>query len=87
MTSSASRRDDLQAPIILMSQNRQAARDRLAATLDYEINLRAETEIMALHDKLDRMRIERVEDLLLEMSERIGDLERGCRPPTASPPP
>ena len=48
----------LQAPVILMSQNRQAARDRLAASLDYEINLRAEIEIMSLHDKLDRIRLE-----------------------------
>lgn len=42
----------LQAPIILMSQNRQAARDRIAASLDYEVNLKAELEIMALHDML-----------------------------------
>lgn len=42
----------LQAPIILMSQNRQAARDRVAASLDYEVNLEAELEIMALHDML-----------------------------------
>ena len=55
----------LQAPVILMSQNRQAARDRLAASLDYEINLKAEVEIMALHDKLDRIRIERLEEVLL----------------------
>ena len=34
----------LQAPVILMSQNRQAARDRLAASLDYEINLKAEMD-------------------------------------------
>jgi uncharacterized membrane protein len=45
----------LQAPIILMSQNRQAARDRLAAALDYEVNLKAELEIMALHDKIDSL--------------------------------
>jgi uncharacterized membrane protein len=38
----------LQAPVILMSQNRQATRDRLAASLDHEINLKAEVEIMAL---------------------------------------
>jgi uncharacterized membrane protein len=42
----------LQAPIILMSQNRQAARDRIAAALDYEVNLKAELEIMALHDMI-----------------------------------
>jgi uncharacterized membrane protein len=47
----------LQAPIILMSQNRQAMRDRVAAGLDYEINLKAEIEIMALHEKLDRIRV------------------------------
>lgn len=48
----------LQAPVILMSQNRQATRDRLAATMDYEINLKAEIEIMSLHDKLDRIRVD-----------------------------
>jgi uncharacterized membrane protein len=51
----------LQAPVILMSQNRQAARDRVAASLDYEINLKAELEIMSLHEKLDRIRVERLE--------------------------
>ena len=45
----------LQAPIIMMSQNRQAAKDRLAAALDYEVNLKAETSIGELHDKLDRL--------------------------------
>lgn len=48
----------IQAPIIMMSQNRQAAKDRLTATLDYEVNLRAELEIMRLHDKLDALRAE-----------------------------
>jgi uncharacterized membrane protein len=42
----------LQAPIILMSQNRQEVRDRIAAALDYEVNLKAELEIMALHDMI-----------------------------------
>ena len=45
----------IQAPVILMSQNRQAAKDRLQATQDYEVNLKAELEIMALHDKMDRL--------------------------------
>jgi len=45
----------LQAPIIMMSQNRQAAKDRLAAGLDYEVNLKAETAIAELHDKVDRL--------------------------------
>ncbi len=43
----------VQAPIILMSQNRAATTDRLAAQLDYEVNLRNELEIMRLHEKLD----------------------------------
>ena len=42
----------LQAPVIMMSQNRQAARDREAAEHDYRVNLRAELEIMRLHDRL-----------------------------------
>ena len=46
----------IQAPIIMMSQNRQAAKDRLQAGHDYEVNLKAEIEIMALHEKLDEMR-------------------------------
>ncbi|MCB1164338.1 MAG: DUF1003 domain-containing protein [Candidatus Krumholzibacteriia bacterium] len=45
----------LQAPVIMMSQNRQAAKDRLDAAHDYEVNLKAELEIMALHQKLDAL--------------------------------
>lgn len=43
----------VQAPIILMSQNRQSNKDRLAARLDYETNLRAEIDILQLHHKID----------------------------------
>ena len=39
-----------------MSQNRQAERDRFDAGHDYEVNLKAEIEIMALHEKLDELR-------------------------------
>jgi uncharacterized membrane protein len=46
----------IQAPVILMSQNRQAEKDRLCAEHDYEVNLKAELEIMLLHDKLDHLR-------------------------------
>lgn len=46
----------VQAPIILMSQNRQAEKDRLSAQHDYEVNLKAELEIMLLHEKLDLLR-------------------------------
>ena len=45
----------MQAPIIIMSQNRQAAKDRLQADLDYRINLKAELEVAHLHKKLDRI--------------------------------
>lgn len=45
----------IQAPVIMMSQNRQAAKDRQSARLDYEINLRSELEIKRLHHKLDGM--------------------------------
>ena len=45
----------IQAPIIMMSQNRQAATDRRQARRDFEINLKAELEILALHAKLDQL--------------------------------
>jgi uncharacterized membrane protein len=69
----------LQAPVILMSQNRQAARDRLAASLDYEINLKAEVEIMSLHEKLDRIRSEHLEGVLREQSEKLDELSKVVR--------
>lgn len=60
----------IQAPVIMMSQNRQAEKDRLAAAHDYEVNLKAEIEIMALHDKLDQLRTEHIASLV----QRIDDL-------------
>jgi uncharacterized membrane protein len=45
----------LQAPVIMMSQNRQAAKDRLRADLDYDVNLKAELEVAHLHRKVDRI--------------------------------
>jgi uncharacterized membrane protein len=63
----------IQAPVIMMSQNRQAAKDRLAAGHDYEVNLKSEIEIAALHEKLDQIRthelalmMERIETVLAE---------------------
>jgi uncharacterized membrane protein len=44
-----------QAPIILMSQNRQGEKDRLQAKKDFEINLKAELEILDLHNKIDQL--------------------------------
>jgi len=46
----------LQAPVIMMSQNRQSAKDRSDAQHDYEVNLKAELEVAALHLKLDELR-------------------------------
>jgi len=48
----------LQAPVIMMSQNRQALKDRSDARSDYEVNIRAEMEILSLHEKLDLIRDE-----------------------------
>jgi uncharacterized membrane protein len=59
----------VQAPVILMSQNRMAARDRVDARHDYEVNLKAEMEIMALHGKLDDL-AQREWARLLEIQER-----------------
>lgn len=56
----------LQAPLIMMSQNRQAERDRVAASLDYEVNLKAEIEIMALHEKLDELRSHQLAEMMAE---------------------
>jgi uncharacterized membrane protein len=67
----------VQAPVILMSQNRQAVRDRIAAGLDYEINLKAEIEIMALHEKLNRILIENLEQIARtqhDQSQRLTEL-------------
>jgi uncharacterized membrane protein len=54
----------LQAPLIMMSQNREAARDRLDAQHDYEVNTKAEMEIIGLHTKLDEIRDVRWNELM-----------------------
>ncbi len=54
----------IQAPVIMMSQNRQAAKDRQAAEHDYTVNLRAELEIMRLHAKLDALREQELVELI-----------------------
>ncbi|WP_421695497.1 DUF1003 domain-containing protein [Aestuariivirga sp.] len=63
----------LQAPVIMMSQNRQAAKDRLQAGHDYEVNLKAEIEIMALHEKMDELRQKDLKELIrsIEASQRL----------------
>ena len=61
----------IQAPIILMSQNRQAQKDRLSAEHDYEVNLKAELEIMLLHEKVDLLREGQWGDLLALQREQL----------------
>jgi len=58
----------VQAPVIMMSQNRQDQKDRLRGELDYEVNRRAETEIQGLARKLNLLveKVDDVEDLLRE---------------------
>ncbi|HEX8235824.1 MAG TPA: DUF1003 domain-containing protein [Abditibacteriaceae bacterium] len=61
----------LQAPLIMMSQNRQAAKDRLGAEHDYEVNLKAELEILALHQKIDALREGQWAELVAMQQEQI----------------
>jgi uncharacterized membrane protein len=61
----------IQAPVILMSQNRQSAKDRLTAEHDYEVNLKAELEIMLLHEKIDALRETQWAELLDIQAEQL----------------
>lgn len=62
----------LQAPVIMMSQNRQAERDRFAAAKDYEVNLKSEVELIALHHKVDDVLLREIAELRTD----IGNLNR-----------
>ena len=66
----------LQAPVIMMSQNRQAAKDRMEATHDYEVNLKAELEILELHRKMDGLREEQWLQLITLQNEQIDLLKK-----------
>lgn len=69
----------LQAPVIMMSQNRQSAKDRSDAKHDYEVNVRAEMEIMALHAKLDALRDEewvRLRHLVEQQQASLAEFQR-----------
>lgn len=61
----------IQAPVILMSQRRQAIKDRLDAEHDYEVNLKAEFEILGLHEKIDELRENKWSDLIVMQQEQI----------------
>ena len=62
----------IQAPIIMMSQNRQEEKDRRRGENDYKINLKAELEIKLLHDKIDHI-ITYQNEKLIETSELNSD--------------
>ena len=66
----------IQAPIIMMSQNRHAAKDRVDARNDYEVNLRAEMEIMALHAKLDAAREDELARIVRQLDAQVAQLAR-----------
>jgi uncharacterized membrane protein len=73
----------VQAPIIMMSQNRAEARDRLRAENDYKVNLKAELEIRHLHEKLDHLlrrqynRLFEIQQIQIELLEEIGHKRKG----------
>jgi len=61
----------IQAPIIMMSQNRQAYKDRLSAEHDYEVNLKSELEIISLHEKVDSLKQEQWRELISIQEEQL----------------
>ncbi len=70
----------LQAPIIMMSQNRQEAKDRLRSQHDYQVNLKAELEIRHLHEKIDHLqshqwdRLAQIQEIQLDMLSEVGKM-------------
>lgn len=67
----------IQAPVIMMSQNRQEARDRMNAMRDYQVNLKAELEIRHLHQKLDHLlthqweRLVEIQEIQMELINEV----------------
>jgi uncharacterized membrane protein len=67
----------IQAPIIMMSQNRQETKDRIRSENDYKVNLKAEIEIRTLHEKIDHLLLEqwsrlmKIQEIQLDMLEDI----------------
>lgn len=68
----------IQAPIIMMSQNRQEAKDRLRSQHDYQVNLKAELEIRHLHEKIDHLlsrqweRLVQIQEIQLDLLSELG---------------
>lgn len=67
----------LQAPVIMMSQNRQETKDRLRSEHDYQVNLKAELEIQQLHEKVDHLilkqgqRLMEIQEVQVELMQQI----------------
>ncbi len=68
----------LQAPVIMMSQNRQASKDRLKADLDYEVNLKAELEVAQLHNRVDRI-YQEMQANFVRLSKELKALQDGLQ--------
>ncbi len=66
----------IQAPVILMSQNRQSQKDRLRADLDYQVDLKAELQIQSLHVKLDEIRASEIRELRELQQEQMAMLRQ-----------
>ena len=72
----------IQAPVIMMSQNRQEAKDRLRSQHDYQINLKAELEIRNLHEKMDHLlshqweKMVQIQQIQLEMLSELNDRKK-----------
>src|SRR5437762_10853388 len=81
----------LQAPVIMMSQNRSEARDRLRAENDYKVNLKAELEIRHLHEKIDHLlrkqynRLFEIQQIQIELLEELSQRKRGSPREQTSP--
>ncbi len=73
----------IQAPVIMMSQNRQEAKDRLRSEYDYRVNLKAELEIRNLHEKIDHLlmnqwhRLLEIQEIQTELMEELARSSRG----------
>lgn len=69
----------IQAPVIMMSQNRQESKDRLRAENDYRVNLKAELEIRHLHSKIDLLlthqwqRLLEIQQVQTDLLEELGN--------------
>lgn len=66
----------VQAPIIMMSQNRQAAVDRMNAENDYQVNIKSELEVLQIHEKLDLLRSQDWALLVEQQNRQIEMLQR-----------